>query len=66
MAARIAFDGVSIMDCMVENISDHGALLVLPYAIFLSPQIQVSIGSKTHLARVVWKAGRKIGVAWLV
>lgn len=67
MAARIAFnDGTSIADCMVENVSGHGALLTLPSAIFLSPQIQVSLDGKTHRARVVWKSGRKIGVAWLV
>jgi hypothetical protein len=66
-AARISFNGgVSITDCMVENLSDHGALLVLPSAMFLTPQIQVSLDGKTHLARVVWKSGRKIGVAWFL
>jgi hypothetical protein len=65
LAARISFNnGVSIADCMVEN--DHGALLVLPSAMFLTPKIQVSLYGKTHLARVVWKFGRKIGVAWIV
>jgi hypothetical protein len=67
LAARISFNnGVSIADCMVENVSDHGALLVLPSPMFLTPQIQVSLNGKTHLGRVVWKSGRKIGVAWFV
>jgi hypothetical protein len=66
-SAHISFNnGMSMMRCMVENISDHGALLVLPSAIFLDPKIQVSLDGKTHLARVVWKSGRKIGVTWRV
>jgi hypothetical protein len=58
LAARISFNnGVSIADCMIEN--DHGALLVLPSAMFLTPKIQLTWP-------VVWKFGRKIGVAWIV
>jgi hypothetical protein len=65
MAARISFNhSFSTMDCLVENLSDHGALLALPSPMFLSPQIQVCLCGKTYQARVAWKAGRRIGVAW--
>lgn len=65
MPVRITFNnGLSTVDCIAENLSVHGALLVLPRPLLLSRHILVSISGKNHPARIVWKEGRKIGVDW--
>ena len=65
MPVRIVFNnGLSTVDCIAENLSEHGALLVLPSPLLISRHIVVSISGKHHRARVAWKEGRRIGINW--
>ena len=65
--ARIVFnDRRSVIDCVVRNLSAHGALLLLPNVAGVPNDFDLCIDGETacHLAHVVWKSKGSMGVRW--
>lgn len=64
-SARIVFNSrQSTIDCIVRNLSEHGALLVVPTSLGVPKEFELWLDDVTHLARVVWRAGDRMGVTW--
>jgi hypothetical protein len=64
-AARIIVDQrAPVIDCGVVDISAGGACLELPGQIRLPPRFELLHGRTRKRCRLVWKAGRRIGVAF--
>jgi hypothetical protein len=64
-AARILFNKTSVISCRVRNLSDGGARLDLPSVLGVPPDFTLDIaGDRRADARVVWKTGSEIGVAF--
>jgi hypothetical protein len=66
LGGSISFDkGQSTMDCVVRNISGHGALVVFPYAVITPGELMLQIPHRgeLHAAKVVWRKGDRTGLA---
>jgi hypothetical protein len=67
MAARIAFNnGQSTLDCLIRNLSDSGAKLVVSTAVSLPECFDLFISNKsvTRRVRIAWRRGEEIGVCF--
>jgi hypothetical protein len=55
-----------VIDCVVRNLSAHGALLLLPNVAGVPNDFDLCIYGETtcHLAHVVWKSKGSLGVSW--
>jgi hypothetical protein len=63
--ARIVFnDRRSAIDCVVRNLSPHGALLVLPSFVGMPETFELFVDGETACrpAHIVWKRDGKTGV----
>lgn len=56
----------STLDCMVRNLSDHGALLQLSDTVALPHAFDLEIPhrERCYPARVQWRDGQRIGIAF--
>ena len=63
----VGFNGRrSTLDCMVRNLSDDGALMILSDAIAL-PQafdLEIPTRQRQYPARVIWRSGERIGIVF--
>ncbi|MGA7544523.1 MAG: PilZ domain-containing protein [Methyloceanibacter sp.] len=63
--ARVVFNNRRCaIDCTVRNLSDHGALLFLPTPLGIPAEFELWLDGASHTARIVWKGGGRMGVAW--
>ena len=65
IAARISFNnGQSTLDCLIRNLSDTGAKLIVSAAIALPDSFDLFIPQKsvTRRVRIVWRRGEEMGV----
>jgi hypothetical protein len=63
--ARIVFnDRRSTVDCIVRNLSHHGALLVMPSTIGIPVEFELWIGDTRHDSSIVWLSKNRMGVKW--
>jgi hypothetical protein len=64
-AGTIAFGGAGI-DCIVRDLSDKGALLVVEHPAGIPDRITLLIQSDktSHAAHIVWRRHKSIGVAF--
>lgn len=63
--ARIVFnEGRSVIDCVVRNLSPHGALVVVPSLLGVPETFELHIERDgfRRVARTIWKREGKIGV----
>jgi hypothetical protein len=64
-AAKIIVDQrAPVIDCSIVDYSAGGACLELPGQISLPPRFELLHGRTRKRCRLVWKAGRRIGVAF--
>ncbi|HWP26884.1 MAG TPA: PilZ domain-containing protein [Xanthobacteraceae bacterium] len=65
-AGAIAFNGTSIIDCIVKNISDGGAGLIVETPVGIPDHFKLLIAKENFMqpCRVVWRASNRIGVAF--
>jgi hypothetical protein len=70
---KVFFGGVaainepgSTMDCVVRNLSEHGACVELDSATKLPEQIRLAISRKgrSFLSRMIWRRANKVGLAF--
>ena len=64
-AARIAFNnGQSTLDCLIRNLSDTGAKLVVSAAVAVPDRFDLFIPQKgvTRRVQIAWRTGEEIGV----
>jgi hypothetical protein len=56
----------STVDCVVRNLSDHGACLEFKTSVNLPDQMKLIISRKgrSHLARMVWRHANRVGLAF--
>jgi PilZ domain len=65
IAAKISFNnGQSTLDCLIRNLSDTGAKLIVSAAIALPDGFDLLIPQKsvTRRVRIVWRRGEAMGV----
>src|SRR4051812_41856342 len=65
IAAKISFNnGQSTLDCLIRNLSDTGAKLIVSAAIALPDSFDLLIAQKsvTRRVRIVWRRGEEMGV----
>ena len=65
IAAKISFNnGQSTLDCLIRNLSDTGAKLIVSAAIALADSFDLLIPQKsvTRRVRIVWRRGEEMGV----
>ena len=65
LAAKISFNnGQSTLDCLIRNLSDTGAKLIVSAAIALPDGFDLLIPQKsvTRRVRIVWRRGEAMGV----
>jgi len=63
-SARIVFNNrQSTINCVVRNLSDHGALLLVP-TLGVPKEFELWLDEANHWARVVWRTEDKMGVTW--
>jgi len=65
LAAKISFNnGQSTLDCLIRNLSDTGAKLIVSAAVTLPECFDLIIPQKseTRRARIAWRRGEEIGV----
>jgi hypothetical protein len=58
----------STMDCVVRNISEHGACVEFDQAAKLPEKMNLTIVSKgrSFLARLIWRQANKVGLAFRI
>ncbi|WGS02125.1 PilZ domain-containing protein [Bradyrhizobium sp. ISRA443] len=58
----------STMDCVVRNISEHGACVEVDHAERLPEEIKLSVARKgrSFLARLIWRQANKVGLAFRI
>jgi hypothetical protein len=70
---KVLFGGVaavdktgSTMDCVVRNISEHGACVEFDSAAGLPDEVSLAIPRKgrSYLARMIWRQAGKVGLAF--
>jgi hypothetical protein len=56
----------SALDCLIRDISDYGARLIFSGTVTLPDMIELHVPQKEHTsrARVIWRHGREVGVAF--
>ncbi len=67
-AAQIqTLDGKSTFDCVVRNLSLHGALLVLPSTVGVPAEFHLMMPSESRAipCRVAWRDIKRLGVSFL-
>src|SRR3954464_4832718 len=65
IAAKISFNNSqSTLDCLIRNLSDTGAKLIVSAAVTLPECFDLIVPPKslTHRARTVWRRGEAMGV----
>src|SRR3954454_12876691 len=65
LAAKISFNnGQSTLDCLIRNLSDTGAKLIVSAAVALPDGFDLLIPQKsvTRRGRIVWRRGEAMGV----
>ena len=65
IAAKISFNnGQSVLDCLIRNLSDTGAKLIVSAAVTLPECFDLIVPQKslTRRARIAWRRGEEIGV----
>src|SRR4051794_13412613 len=65
IAAKISFNnGQSTLDCLIRNLSDTGAKLIVSAAVTLPECFDLIIPQKslTRCVRIAWRRGEEIGV----
>jgi hypothetical protein len=65
LAGKLAFNRrESVFDCLVHNIADSGALIVLPGAVVLPPEFELHIPHwrRTFRAGLIWSRDKRNGV----
>jgi hypothetical protein len=68
---KVFFGGVaainepgSTMDCVVRNISEHGACVEFDSAVKLPDEFSLTIARKgRYLSRMIWRQANKVGLA---
>ena len=68
MGGRLAFNHRhSTMDCVVRNLSEGGARIVLPRFVLLPPEMDFVVPStdRSYRARVAWQDDCDIGLSFL-
>ena len=62
---RIIFNSRrSVISCVVRNLSERGALLIVPHIAGIPPTFDFCVGNETHAARIVWADKDKLGITW--
>jgi len=58
----------STMDCVVRNISEHGACVEFDQAAKLPGEMNLTIARKgrSFLARLIWRQANKVGIAFRI
>lgn len=58
----------STLDCVVRNISEGGALIVVPETVLLPPDFELAITQRQrcYQAHMRWRSGTRIGVSFEV
>ncbi|MFB9265658.1 PilZ domain-containing protein [Bradyrhizobium erythrophlei] len=58
----------STMDCVVRNISEHGACVEIAPTAKLPPEMNLTIARKgrSFLARLIWRQANKVGLAFRI
>lgn len=67
MGASIVFNkGDSSMECVVRNLSDHGARVAFSGTVLFPDEFKLAIAQKaaSHRARVVWRNPKEAGIAF--
>jgi hypothetical protein len=67
LGARARYDQRRVtLDCVVRNISDGGAMLVVPTTVPLPNAFELEIAQRrqSYAATIRWRRGEKIGVAF--
>ena len=65
LRARILFNGgSSTIDCMIKNISSHGAKIEISSTLSVPAEFDLEVPQrgKTYRARMMWRAAQSIGV----
>lgn len=54
------------LDCVVRNISEGGALIVVPETVLLPPDFELAIAQRQrcYQAHMRWRSGTRIGVSF--
>jgi hypothetical protein len=65
-AGKIVFDGKSVIDCVVRNLTDTGANLELVTQIRIPDSFELTIpgSALAHKCRVIWREPKRIGVSF--
>ena len=65
LGGKIAINANRAMECMVRNVSPHGAFVVLPYAATMPESFRFAIPHREAAfeARVVWRRDAGAGLA---
>ncbi len=70
---KVIFGGVAdigkhgaTMDCVVRNLSDHGACIELDRSTRLPEQVSLAVPRKgrSYLAQIIWRQADKVGLAF--
>jgi hypothetical protein len=66
-AAKISFkQGTAAIDCMVRDISDGGARLLVASVIGIPDSFELAIpGEPVRQCRLIWRKSEQIGVAFI-
>ena len=68
LGAQIQFnDGMSVLDCAVRNIAEHGAQIDLPDTVHLPPAFDLHIPHdrvRRH-AEVIWRSKDRVGIRFV-
>ena len=67
LGGRVSFNqSHSTLDCVVRNLSDDGALLLVSDAVALPNAFDLEIARKqrSYTARIRWRDGERVGVAF--
>ena len=65
-AAKVVFDGNSVVDCTVRDLTDAGARLEIPSASAIPQTFDLITDSRdgAHLCQVIWRAQDNVGVSF--
>jgi PilZ domain len=64
-AGKIAFgQGGASIDCILRNVSNHGACLEVESPLGIPAKFDLKIGTDSRPCSVMWRSERKIGVAF--
>jgi hypothetical protein len=65
--AAIYYGGVGVMDCVIRNLSESGALLEVPDPSHLPNEftLMLKLEHKRRPCRVAWRAGSNVGINFI-